>query len=114
MEGFSVGPKLDKLGMRGSNTAELIFDNCRVPAGKFGRVVGGWAGVYGGALCPAHRLHLERCRVRRLCWVPVRVLTRFGRLACGYSLAFGVCIHICVCRGLSNCNQNTNACPFVL
>jgi isovaleryl-CoA dehydrogenase len=31
MVGFSVGAKLDKLGMRGSNTAELIFDNCEVP-----------------------------------------------------------------------------------
>jgi len=30
--GFSAGPKLDKLGMRGSPTSELIFDNCRVPA----------------------------------------------------------------------------------
>lgn len=30
-EGFSNGQKLDKLGMRGSNTAELIFDNCQVP-----------------------------------------------------------------------------------
>ncbi len=31
-EGFSTGPKLDKLGMRGSNTCELRFDNCKVPA----------------------------------------------------------------------------------
>nr|XP_039260897.1 isovaleryl-CoA dehydrogenase, mitochondrial-like [Styela clava] len=30
-EGFSKGPKLDKLGMRGSNTGELIFENCKVP-----------------------------------------------------------------------------------
>ncbi|KAK5646975.1 hypothetical protein RI129_005439 [Pyrocoelia pectoralis] len=30
-EGFSAGPKLDKMGMRGSNTSELIFENCRVP-----------------------------------------------------------------------------------
>lgn len=30
--GFSQGPKLDKLGMRGSNTCELIFDNVEVPA----------------------------------------------------------------------------------
>lgn len=30
-EGFSTGIKLDKLGMRGSNTAELIFENCKVP-----------------------------------------------------------------------------------
>ena len=31
MAGFSVGQKLDKLGMRGSNTAELIFQNCEIP-----------------------------------------------------------------------------------
>jgi len=29
--GFSSANKLDKLGMRASETAELIFDNCRVP-----------------------------------------------------------------------------------
>ena len=29
--GFSTGTKLDKLGMRGSDTAELIFEDCRVP-----------------------------------------------------------------------------------
>ena len=31
MKGFSTGPKLDKLGMRGSNTCELIFEDCEVP-----------------------------------------------------------------------------------
>lgn len=31
-EGFSTGQKLDKLGMRGSNTGELIFEDCKVPA----------------------------------------------------------------------------------
>lgn len=32
MQGYSVGQKIqDKLGMRGSNTAELVFDNCKVP-----------------------------------------------------------------------------------
>jgi len=30
--GFSTGKKLDKLGMRGSNTCELIFEDCPVPA----------------------------------------------------------------------------------
>jgi len=30
--GLTRGPKLDKLGMRGSNTCELCFDDCRVPA----------------------------------------------------------------------------------
>ncbi|WBV44255.1 isovaleryl-CoA dehydrogenase [Pseudoroseomonas cervicalis] len=29
--GFRPGRKLDKLGMRGSNTAELVFEECRVP-----------------------------------------------------------------------------------
>ncbi len=29
--GFSTAPKLDKLGMRGSNTCELIFKDCEVP-----------------------------------------------------------------------------------
>ena len=34
-EGYSVGQKIrDKLGMRASNTAELVFDDCRVPAGN--------------------------------------------------------------------------------
>ncbi|MEM1188970.1 MAG: isovaleryl-CoA dehydrogenase [Pseudomonadota bacterium] len=32
--GFSRSPKLDKLGMRGSNTCELVFEDCRVPAGN--------------------------------------------------------------------------------
>ncbi|WP_439634431.1 isovaleryl-CoA dehydrogenase [Glycocaulis sp.] len=31
MKGFSVAQKLDKLGMRGSETGELVFDNCEVP-----------------------------------------------------------------------------------
>lgn len=31
MHGFSAGAHFDKLGMRGSNTAELIFDNVKVP-----------------------------------------------------------------------------------
>jgi isovaleryl-CoA dehydrogenase len=31
-KGFSTSKKLDKLGMRGSNTCELVFDDCQVPA----------------------------------------------------------------------------------
>jgi isovaleryl-CoA dehydrogenase len=31
MKGFSTGPKLDKLGMRGSNTCELMFADCEIP-----------------------------------------------------------------------------------
>lgn len=44
MPGFSTSPKLDKLGMRGSNTCELVFEDCRVPASQ---VLGGLGkGVY--------------------------------------------------------------------
>ncbi|MGC9447178.1 isovaleryl-CoA dehydrogenase [Cereibacter johrii] len=31
MKGFSTSPHFDKVGMRGSNTGELIFENCEVP-----------------------------------------------------------------------------------
>ena len=32
MPGFAAQPKLDKLGMRGSDTSGLVFDDCRIPA----------------------------------------------------------------------------------
>ncbi|HEX5314600.1 MAG TPA: acyl-CoA dehydrogenase family protein [Gammaproteobacteria bacterium] len=32
MKGFHAAQKLDKLGMRGSNTSELVFENCEIPA----------------------------------------------------------------------------------
>src|SRR5689334_21236626 len=42
MKGFSTAQKLDKLGMRGSNTCELVFRDCEVPAenilGKEGEI----------------------------------------------------------------------------
>ncbi len=39
MQGFSTAQKLDKLGMRGSNTCELVFDNCEIPdANRVGEV----------------------------------------------------------------------------
>jgi isovaleryl-CoA dehydrogenase len=31
MKGFSTAQKLDKLGMRGSDTCELVFEDCEVP-----------------------------------------------------------------------------------
>jgi isovaleryl-CoA dehydrogenase len=40
--GFSSGDKLDKLGMRGSSTSQLFFDNCAVPAANvLGQLDGG-------------------------------------------------------------------------
>ncbi|HEX5514893.1 MAG TPA: isovaleryl-CoA dehydrogenase [Gammaproteobacteria bacterium] len=42
MPGFSTAQKLDKLGMRGSNTCELVFEDCKVPAENvLGRIGGG-------------------------------------------------------------------------
>ena len=32
MSGYSTAQKLDKLGMRGSNTCELVFEDCQIPA----------------------------------------------------------------------------------
>jgi isovaleryl-CoA dehydrogenase len=47
--GFTVSPKLDKLGMRGSNTGELVFADCEVPAANvLGRVDGGAAVLMSG------------------------------------------------------------------
>ena len=39
--GFSASPKLDKLGMRGSNTCELVFADCEVPKENVLGAVGG-------------------------------------------------------------------------
>ena len=39
MPGFTTAQKLDKLGMRGSNTCELVFDGCEIPdANRVGEV----------------------------------------------------------------------------
>ena len=43
--GFSVPQKLDKLGMRGSDTGELVFEDCEVPEENVLGPIGGGAGV---------------------------------------------------------------------
>ena len=49
MKGFSVAQKLDKLGMRGSHTGELVFQNGEVPAENvLGQVNGGAKGLMSG------------------------------------------------------------------
>jgi len=45
MKGFSVSKKLDKMGMRGSDTAELVFEDCEVPAENVMGPVNGGVGV---------------------------------------------------------------------
>jgi isovaleryl-CoA dehydrogenase len=44
-KGFSTAQKLDKLGMRGSDTCELVFDDCEVPVENVLGEVGGGARV---------------------------------------------------------------------
>ena len=44
-KGFSVSKKLDKMGMRGSDTAELVFEDCEIPEENVMGAVGGGAGV---------------------------------------------------------------------
>jgi isovaleryl-CoA dehydrogenase len=49
VKGFSRAQKLDKLGMRGSDTCELVFEDCEVPAENvLGRVNDGWKVVMSG------------------------------------------------------------------
>ncbi|MEZ0495950.1 acyl-CoA dehydrogenase family protein [Sphingomonas sp. IW22] len=49
MAGFSIGQKIDKMGMRGSPTAELVFDDCLVPdANVMGPENGGVAVLMSG------------------------------------------------------------------
>jgi isovaleryl-CoA dehydrogenase len=45
MKGFSAAPKLDKLGMRGSDTAELVFEDCEVSEDNVLGTVGGGVNV---------------------------------------------------------------------
>ena len=45
MEGFSIGQKIDKMGMRGSPTAELVFDDCFVGEDQVMGPVNGGAAV---------------------------------------------------------------------
>jgi isovaleryl-CoA dehydrogenase len=44
-KGFSTGQKLDKLGMRGSDTSEIVFQDCEVPADNVLGVVGNGVNV---------------------------------------------------------------------
>jgi isovaleryl-CoA dehydrogenase len=45
MPGFSIGQKIDKMGMRGSPTSELVFDDCEVPEENVMGPLNGGVGV---------------------------------------------------------------------
>lgn len=55
MKGFHTAQKLDKLGMRGSNTCELVFENCSIPEEN---ILGE---VNGGSRVLMKGLDTERC-----------------------------------------------------
>jgi isovaleryl-CoA dehydrogenase len=61
MHGFSVAQKLVKMGFRGSQTGELVFDNCRVPARN---LVGG---LDEGVKVVMSGLDLERAMISPIC-----------------------------------------------
>ncbi len=61
MPGFSVAQKLVKMGFRGSQTGELVFDNCRVPARN---LVGGFNE---GVKVVMSGLDLERAMISPIC-----------------------------------------------
>mgnify|MGYP003109722626 FL=1 len=74
--GFSVAQKLDKMGFRGSPTGELVFQDCRVPAGNMiGAENTGVSVVMSG-------LDLERAMVASMC---VGMAERALELALEYS-----------------------------
>ena len=59
--GFSVAQKLSKMGFRGSQTGELVFENCSVPpANMLGGDSGGMAVLMGG-------LDIERAMISPMC-----------------------------------------------
>ena len=75
-EGFRVAQKLTKMGFRGSQTAELVFTDCRVPAANLvGEENGGVAVVMSG-------LDLERAMIAPLC---LGIAERALQLALDYS-----------------------------
>lgn len=65
MKGFSSAQKLDKFGMRGSNTAEIVFEDCEVPEENvLGPVDGGVKVLMSGL--DLERLVLTGVRAARL------------------------------------------------
>ncbi len=74
-KGFSVAQKLDKLGMRGSDTGELVFENCEIPAENvLGRENGGVAVLMSG-------LDYERAL---LCSGPIGIMRAAFDIALNY------------------------------
>ena len=71
-EGFSIGQKIDKMGMRGSPTAELVFNDCFIPEDRIMGPLHGGVGVLMSGLdyervvlagfAARHHAGMPRCR----------------------------------------------------
>ncbi len=75
--GFSTSNHIDKLGMRGSTMAELIFDNCRVPGANLLGQIGG------GVVHMMRNLEIERLTLAAMsCGIASRcvdIMVRYGQ-----------------------------------
>lgn len=66
--GFSASPKLDKLGMRGSDTSELVFEDCEVPVDNvLGNANGGAKVLMSGLDYERAVLSAGPCGIMRSC-----------------------------------------------
>mmetsp|Transcript_31979 Transcript_31979/g.49949 ORF Transcript_31979/g.49949 Transcript_31979/m.49949 type:complete len:462 (-) Transcript_31979:595-1980(-) len=76
-EGFKLGQQIkDKCGMRASMTAELVFDNCKIPAEN---LVGKEAGAVS---CMMRNLEIERlCLAAMSCGIAKRSVERMAKYA---------------------------------
>lgn len=67
-KGFSASPKLDKLGMRGSDTSELVFEDCEVPVDNvLGNTNGGAKVLMSGLDYERAVLSAGPCGIMRAC-----------------------------------------------
>lgn len=67
-KGFSASPKLDKLGMRGSDTSELVFEDCEVPDDNvLGTINGGAKVLMSGLDYERAVLSAGPCGIMRSC-----------------------------------------------
>ena len=76
-EGFSTSNHIDKLGMRGSTMAELIFDNCKIPGANLLGEIGG------GVTHMMRNLEIERLTLAAMsCGIAARcvdIMVRYGQ-----------------------------------
>ena len=101
-EGFSIGQKIDKVGMRGSPTAELVFNDCFIPEDRIMGPLHGGVGVLMSGL-DYERVVLAWFAAWRDAGLPgrgvlpyVRERKQFGKAIGSFQLMQGKgCRHVC-------------------